>query len=82
MACDPEDVVRDVRWHKLSAGTALLDYVVVTGSLDEDTFPYDASSTEAERASCTETDTASCNSGPDYGTLAGRRVRRRRPRLR
>ena len=45
---DPELVVRDVVWRKVSPGAALADYgVVLTGSLDDDSLSYDASATAA-----------------------------------
>ena len=43
---DPELVVRDVVWRKVSPEAALADYgVVLTGSLDDDSLGYDAAAT-------------------------------------
>jgi len=71
LARDPEAVVRDVRWNKVSAEAALHDYgVVLTGSLDDDTLSYNPLATETERVSRTGEDTAFFDRGPSYGTLA------------
>ena len=51
LARDPELVVRDVVWGKVSAGAALRDYgVVLTGSRDGGDLGFDAAATESERA--------------------------------
>ncbi|MEV7429836.1 hydantoinase B/oxoprolinase family protein [Nocardioides sp. NPDC092400] len=69
---DPELVVRDVRWRKVSPAAALADYgVVLTGSVDDDTLSYDAEATTAERAGRPEPVDAFFDRGPGYGTLAG-----------
>ncbi|MBC9732828.1 hydantoinase B/oxoprolinase family protein [Nocardioides marmotae] len=71
---DPELVVRDVRWRKVSAEAALADYgVVLTGSVDDDTLSYDAEATATERAGrpAPEVEDAFFDRGPGYGTLAG-----------
>ena len=71
---DPELVVRDVRWRKVSAEAAFADYgVVLTGSVDDDTLSYDAEATAAERAGrpAPEVEDAFFDRGPGYGTLAG-----------
>src|SRR6478609_197490 len=48
---EPDLVVRDVVWRKVSPGAALADYgVVLTGSPDSDDLAYDAQATAAERA--------------------------------
>jgi N-methylhydantoinase B len=47
---EPELVVRDVVWRKVSVEAALTDYgVVLTGSVDSDDLGYDAAATAAER---------------------------------
>ncbi len=47
---DPEMVVRDIMWHKITTGSALADYgVVLTGSRETDDLGYDADATSAER---------------------------------
>ena len=54
LARDPEMVVRDVVWRKVSPEAALADYgVVLTGSLDDDSLGHDADATAAERAGST-----------------------------
>ena len=54
LARDPEMVVRDVVWRKVSPEAALADYgVVLTGSLDDDSLGHDADATAAERAGAT-----------------------------
>ena len=46
LARDPESVVRDVVWRKVSAEAALRDYgVVLTGSADDGTLGFDAAAT-------------------------------------
>src|SRR5947207_7998854 len=53
---DPDLVVRDVVWRKVSPDAALADYgVVLTGSLDDDSLACDADATAAERASRSRT---------------------------
>ncbi|MCR6029872.1 hydantoinase B/oxoprolinase family protein [Nocardioides sp. zg-579] len=71
---DPELVVRDVRWRKVSTEAALADYgVVLTGSVDDDTLSYDAEATATERAGrpAPAVEDAFFDRGPGYGTLAG-----------
>ncbi|AIY19779.2 N-methylhydantoinase B [Pimelobacter simplex] len=71
---DPELVVRDVVWRKVSAEAALADYgVVLTGSLDDDTLGYDAAATATERAGrpAPAEDDVFFDRGPGYGTLSG-----------
>lgn len=47
---DPNMVVQDLTWHKVSAASALADYgVVLTGSLEGDDLAHDAEATIAER---------------------------------
>jgi N-methylhydantoinase B len=72
---DPELVVRDVVWRKVSPGAALDDYgVVLNGSLEDDSLSYDAEATKAHRqkqlAGRSETD-AFFDRGPGYATLSG-----------
>ncbi|MGZ6678297.1 MAG: hydantoinase B/oxoprolinase family protein, partial [Nocardioides sp.] len=72
LARDPELVVRDVRWQKVSAEAALADYgVVLTGSGDG--LGFDAAATEAERAArpAVADDDAFFDRGPGYAALAG-----------
>ena len=84
---DPELVVRDVVWRKVSEHAALGDYgVVLTGSLEDDSLSYDAAATEAERASRASAAAAEepfFDRGPGYAHLAsGAQLRRRGPGLR
>ncbi len=68
---DPELVVRDVVWRKVSPEAALADYgVVLTGSLDDDSLGFDADATEAERAGRPATSEAFFDRGPGYARLA------------
>jgi N-methylhydantoinase B len=72
LARDPELVVRDVVWRKVSPEAALADYgVVLTGSLDDDSLGHDAAATTAERASRPEPTEAFFDRGPGYARLAG-----------
>ena len=74
LARDPESVVRDVVWRKVSAEAALRDYgVVLTGSTDADDLSFDASATTAERgtrAAWSRDDDAFFDRGPGYSSLA------------
>jgi len=68
---DPELVVRDVVWRKVSPEAALADYgVVLTGSLEDDSLGHDATATQAERASRPEPTEAFFDRGPGYAHLA------------
>ena len=75
LARDPESVVRDVVWRKVSAEAALDDYgVVLTGSLDDDTLGHDAAATTTERATragWSRGSDAFFDRGPGYASLAG-----------
>ncbi|GAA1532310.1 hydantoinase B/oxoprolinase family protein [Nocardioides humi] len=74
LARDPELVVRDVVWRKVSPEAALADYgVVLTGSLDDDTLGYDAAATATERAGrpAPVEDDVFFDRGPGYSTLSG-----------
>ncbi|QMW67301.1 hydantoinase B/oxoprolinase family protein [Mumia sp. ZJ1417] len=70
---DPESVVRDVRWEKVSAEGAHDDYaVVLTGSGDD--LGYDAAATaalRAERAAARGEGEVFFDRGPGYAQLAG-----------
>lgn len=73
---DPELVVRDVRWRKVSVEAALSSYgVVLTGSLSADGLSddvgHDAEATAAERARRTRDDSLFFDRGPGYATLSG-----------
>ncbi len=69
---DPELVVRDVVWRKVSPGAALADYgVVLTGSVEDDSLSYDAAATAAERSARPAPDPAFFDRGPGYARLAG-----------
>jgi N-methylhydantoinase B len=73
---DPELVVRDVVWRKVSAAAALSDYgVVLTGSVDDDTLSFDAEATRAHRAEqlTGRPEQAFFHRGPGYATLSGGR---------
>jgi N-methylhydantoinase B len=74
LARDPELVVRDVVWRKVSAGAALRDYgVVLTGSADAGTLGFDATATQSERSSraaWSGDEDAFFDRGPGYATLA------------
>jgi N-methylhydantoinase B len=68
---DPELVVRDVVWRKVSPEAALASYgVVLTGSLDDDSLGYDAAATDAERAGRPAAAEAFFDRGPGYAQLA------------
>jgi N-methylhydantoinase B len=69
---DPELVVRDVVWEKVSPEAALADYgVVLTGSVDDGTVAYDVAATAAERSSRPAPSEAFFDRGPGYAALAG-----------
>ncbi|MBM7508207.1 N-methylhydantoinase B [Nocardioides salarius] len=71
---DPEMVVRDVVWRKVSPEAALADYgVVLTGSLDDDTLDFDAAATEQRRAQVAgdRPEQAFFHRGPGYAQLSG-----------
>ena len=71
LARDPELVVRDVVWRKVSPEAALADYgVVLTGSLDDDSLGFDADATRAERESRPAASEAFFDRGPGYARLA------------
>ena len=74
LARDPESVVRDVVWRKVSVEAALRDYgVVLTGSADDGTLGFDASATATERSSraaWSRDDDAFFDRGPGYASLA------------
>ncbi|GAA4735491.1 hydantoinase B/oxoprolinase family protein [Nocardioides endophyticus] len=68
---DPELVVRDVVWRKVSPEAALTSYgVVLTGSLDDDSLSYDEAATTAERAARPAPSEAFFDRGPGYAALA------------
>ncbi len=69
---DPALVVRDVRWHKVSAEAALTAYgVVLTGSVAGDDLGFDTEATAAERAARPARSEAFFDRGPGYATLSG-----------
>jgi N-methylhydantoinase B len=71
---EPELVVRDVVWRKVSPEAALADYgVVLTGSLEDDTLGYDPDATTARRAeqAAAREEQAFFHRGPGYATLSG-----------
>ncbi|MEZ5096714.1 MAG: hydantoinase B/oxoprolinase family protein [Nocardioides sp.] len=72
---DPELVVRDVVWRKVSPEAALAAYgVVLSGSLADDTLGVDADATAAERAARRAWDRAAdpfFDRGPGYVRLSG-----------
>ena len=74
LARDPESVVRDVVWRKVSAEAALRDYgVVLTGSADDGSLGFDDAATSAERAgraAWSKDDDAFFDRGPGYASLA------------
>ncbi len=71
LARDPEMVVRDVVWRKVSPEAALADYgVVLTGSLDDDSLGHDADATAAERSGRPAASEAFFDRGPGYARLA------------
>jgi N-methylhydantoinase B len=72
LARDPELVVRDVIWRKVSPEAAFADYgVVLTGWFAEDNVGYDAAATAAERAARPAASEAFFDRGPGYAQLAG-----------
>ncbi len=71
---EPDAVVRDVAWHKVSPEGALADYgVVLTGSLDGDDLGYDDAATRRRRAEIAEhrADSAFFDRGPGFVRLSG-----------
>jgi N-methylhydantoinase B len=69
---DPEFVVRDVVWRKVSPEAALADYgVVLTGSLDADDLGYDADATASRRSGRSASSAPFFDRGPGYARLAG-----------
>jgi N-methylhydantoinase B len=69
---DPDQVVRDVVWRKVSPGAALTDYgVVLTGTLDGDDLGLDPEATAAERARRPRADESFFDRGPGYARLGG-----------
>jgi N-methylhydantoinase B len=71
LARDPELVVRDVVWRKVSADAALASYgVVLTGSVEADDLGYDADATAAARAARPAASDAFFDRGPGYARLA------------
>ena len=74
LARDPELVVRDVVWRKVSPEAAFADYgVVLTGWFAEDNVGYDAAATAAERAARPAASEAFFDRGPGYARLCRRR---------
>ena len=73
---DPELVVRDVVWRKVSPEAALADYgVVLTGSLEDDSLSYDSDRTKSVREERLDgrEEQAFFDRGPGYATLSGGR---------
>ncbi len=73
---DPELVVRDVVWRKVSPEAALREYgVVLTGSLEDDTLGHDAAATARTRAeqAASRAEQAFFDRGPGYRWLSGGR---------
>jgi N-methylhydantoinase B len=69
---EPELVVRDVVWRKVSPEAALADYgVVLTGSPESDDLAYDVDATTAERAGRPRSTETFFDRGPGYARLAG-----------
>ncbi|NIJ13177.1 N-methylhydantoinase B [Saccharomonospora amisosensis] len=71
---DPELVVRDVVWRKVSWAAALSDYgVVLTGSLEDDTVGYDEAATRRhrDRMRGQTNGPAFFDRGPGYARLSG-----------
>ena len=71
---DPELVVRDVRWHKVSVAGALADYgVVVTGAVEADDLAYDTAATQQRRAeqASGRGERPFFDRGPGYERLSG-----------
>jgi N-methylhydantoinase B len=72
LARDPELVVRDDEWRKVSPEAALADYgVVLTGSVAGDDLGVDTEATATERAGRTRATEAFFDRGPGYARLAG-----------
>ena len=69
---DPDLVVRDVLWGKVSPEAARTDYgVAVTGSVDTDDLAYDESATAALRDAARDQQEAFFDRGPGYEKLSG-----------
>ena len=71
---DPELVVRDVVWGKVSDQSALKDYrVVLTGTRENDDLGYDHQGTSEHRAAVKGDQSAEAffDRGPGYATLSG-----------
>ena len=74
---EPELVVRDVVWRKVSPEAALADYgVVLTGSLADDSLGFDSDATTAERErrrrhARDRHEGAFFDRGPGYALLSG-----------
>ena len=69
---DPDLVVRDVVWRKVSPEAALAAYgIVLTGSLEDDSLGWDADATVAERAARPAASEAFFDRGPGYARLSG-----------
>ena len=72
---DPDAVVRDLRWAKVSAESAYDDYgVVVTGTADGDDLAHDEAATTARRAelrAARTDDQPFFDRGPGYARLSG-----------
>ncbi len=70
---DPELVVRDVLWRKVSPEAALRDYgVVLTGAVETDDLGHDAAATAAERAArVPDPQRPFFDRGPGYARLSG-----------
>jgi N-methylhydantoinase B len=69
---DPDLVVRDVVWRKVSPEAALADYgVVLTGSFEGDDLGHDPAATASERAGRTRSSEAFFDRGPGYARLSG-----------
>jgi N-methylhydantoinase B len=68
---EPELVVRDVVWRKVSPAAALADYgVVLTGSVDDD-LGYDGDATASERARRPRSTDAFFDRGAGFARLSG-----------
>jgi N-methylhydantoinase B len=69
---EPELVLRDVVWRKVSPDAALADYgVVLTGSVEHDDLGYDDDATSAERSRRPRSSEAFFDRGAGYATLSG-----------
>ncbi len=71
---DPERVVRDVLWEKVSPEAAAADYgVVLTGSVEGGDLGYDAAATATHRRTLADAreETAFFDRGPGYAELSG-----------